>query len=196
MRPLSCYGACRALRWMNTLLNQDAPPSIFGADSLGQLPGRWSVAVTKPTAEFTLCRKLASGLVPGVAYYLPQQHTAYQCRAYRIKPLFPYYVFLKGTMEQIADVRTMSRCILDTLRVVQQERMTRELLALEQTLSAANYVLTTFAEGTQIRVTTGPFMGMEGRILRNDGRKLVALFNVLGGATMEDISPDVLELAA
>lgn len=111
------------------------------------------------------------------------------------EPLFPGYLFLFGEREDgFAAISTKRVCqILD---IDDQEKFEFEIAQIESVLAAgAELELFPFAVvGSLCRVTKGPFLGVEGRIIeRQSMTRLVLHVDILGQGAALEIDADFLE---
>jgi transcription antitermination factor NusG len=174
----------------------DNPPVLWpGIDHIADAPGPWWVGHTKARFEKAFAADL---LARRVAYFLPMLERVRVSggrRRHGMAPLFPSYVFFSGDAE--ARYRAMATGRLcQVLRVADQARLVSELTALHQAL-AGRAPLDPYphaAVGRRCRVTAGPFRGLEGLVIRHDGRtRIVLQVAMLGRGAAMEIHPDMLE---
>ena len=156
---------------------------------------RWQVLHTRSRQEKAVAELLeASGveiflpLIRKVRYYGHRQRVAEL-------PLFPSYVFVWGTHEAIFPAIASKRAV-GAIRANDQERLDRELLHLKLALDGqADLDPYPFLEqGRAVRVTAGPFQGIEGLVEeRRSADRLVLQIHTLGRATALEIDPSLLE---
>ena len=156
---------------------------------------RWHVLHTKSRQEKAVARTLEAR---GIEYYVPiVTRIAYRHgRRLRIEqPLFAGYVFLRGTLEDTYQAVSTKR-IANVLAVDDQERFEREMAEIREAidrgadLSPASYL----DIGQRVRVTEGPFRGLEGLVDgRRSSNRLVLQVDALGRATSFEIDGDLLE---
>jgi len=172
------------------------PPVIWPAvDSLASLGDRWMVAHTKARCEKALAWDLLHGEVP---YFLPmieRIRISGGRKRHVLLPLFPSYVFICGDDDaRYAALATDRVCKM--IPVVDTQQFLKELLAIEQaTRNRANldpYPL--LPVGQQCRIKAGPFIGLEGTVVRRNGTaRFVLHVDFIGmGAAME-VDADLLE---
>ena len=178
----------------------DNPPVLSpGVRCVAEVRGRWWVAHTKARCEKAFAGDL---LAAGVAYFLPmaERVTVSGGRKRRgMVPLFPSYVFFCGEGDHETRYRAMATGRLcQVLHVADQARLVGELSALERALAAGvplNPSPFTVA-GRRCRVTAGPLRGLEGAVLRCDGRTRIVLeVGMLGRGVAVEIDADLLEPA-
>jgi transcription antitermination factor NusG len=102
-------------------------------------------------------------------------------------PLFPGYVFLRGSEEQ-RHVAMKSNCVFRALRIVGVAQLMHDLRQIHR-LIATGAPLTREARlqpGARVRVRTGPFEGLEGVVVKRRGREqlLVAVTFLQQGASV------------
>ena len=177
----------------------DNPPVLSpGVNCLADCRGRWWVAHTKARCEKAFAADL---LANRVAYFLPmtERVTVSGGRRRRgMMPLFPSYVFFCDDGDD-ARYRAMSTGRLcQVLNVADQGRLVTELSTVEQAL-AAGAPLNPHpfaAAGRWCRVTAGPFRGVEGTVVRCEGRtRIVMEVGMLGRGVAMEIEADLLEPA-
>lgn len=165
-------------------------PSLFG-----KINTFWHVLHTRSRQEKAIAKAL---LAVGIEYYLPLTNRgSYRGRRKCIvsEPIFPSYLFMRGTVEDTYFAIATKR-VANVIRVNDQKQFVSELqqiqCALENKaeLSPCNYI----EIGKCARVTSGPFIGLEG-IVENHARpdRLVLQVAALGQATSLEIDADLLE---
>jgi transcription antitermination factor NusG len=157
--------------------------------------GDWHVLHTKSRQEKILCEDLATLSIP---YYLPLVRAVRyygKRKAVVEEPLFPGYVFLRGTIDQ-AYQADRTRRVAHIIKVSDQQQIEWELrnlsLALTNTSSLSAYPF--LKEGVRVEVRSGPFRGLQGVI---DGRskndRLILQVNTLGRGVSLEIDGALLE---
>ncbi len=157
---------------------------------------RWFVLQTRARQEKAIAQTLAAR---GVAHFLPciERTRRYQHRKRTVQqPLFPGYVFLHGTVEDTwlaIETKRLARVI----DVPDQQQITEELAHLRAALNggAALEPCDQLTAGRRVRVTSGPFAGVEGVIeshCRAD--RLILQIHALQRATALEIDADLLEI--
>ena len=155
----------------------------------------WHVLYVKPRSE----KKVAAHCARHeVAHYLPlrSETKIYQRRRVTVdKPVFQGYVFAAYAPAQKADLMR-SHAVLTILDVEDQPRFLREL---EQVRLALDVDPTLGVErvlkpGRRVRITTGPFMGLEGtvRTVRGTTRVMLAV-EMIGQAIVVNAETALLE---
>lgn len=159
------------------------PAELLEQPDLGGETGRsWWVAHTYPRQEKSLVRRLHAH---STWHYLPQTENKFRSPNGRSRtsyvPLFPGYVFLYGS-DQERGQALETGCVVRILDVEDGRKLTADLRQIKRLLDSG-CPLTTEAElspGELVRVTTGPFQGFEGRLLkRQAGDRLLVLVNYL-----------------
>lgn len=144
------------------------PPHLF--DSPVDRPeqtGQWWVLHTRPNHEKRLAREL---LRAGTSFFLPLHERRWRNRYQPLRaflPLFPRYIFLKGTNEErFAALRT--RSVISCLFVEDQEELYSDLSRLHRLIESGEPLTREprLRPGTWVEVTQGPLAGMKGKILR------------------------------
>jgi len=150
-------------------------PESLLAGLPSETPGRqWWVLYTMARQEKAVARDLLGYQVP---FYLPIVRKTSVCRDRKVTshvPLFPGYVFLCGSDDDRVQALTTNR-ISRVLTVHDPERLERDLRQISQ-LIAAKMPLTVegrLVPGERVRVRYGPFEGLEGVVLRRQGRTLL-----------------------
>lgn len=156
---------------------------------------RWYVLYTKSRQEKALADTLESA---AIEYFLPlyKRVTFYgHRRRVVLAPLFPSYLFLRGTPESkylAIDTKRVAR-VLD---VRDQDRFEHELAQIHMALAGeAKLDPYPFLErGRRVRVKSGPFLGIEGLVderLRED--RLILIVQMIGHGTSLEIDASLLE---
>ena len=127
----------------------------------------WQVLFLKPRTEKKVADVCQAYHLPS---YLPLQTTTktYQRRkVIATKPLFPGYLFVAATPEQ-KDVLQRTNHVIRFLVPHRPIRMLRDLVQVRRALRAdpALRPVSALTKGRRVRITTGPFQGMEGTVTR------------------------------
>jgi len=132
---------------------------------------RWFVAHTRPRAEKRMaeyCRR------SGLNCYLPLREAVHtygrRKRSFRL-PLFPGYVFFTADDGGAASVR-QNRYAAGVLQVTDQRVLVEQLRQIRQALESGDAVevMPYLHQGRRVRVTGGPFRGLEGLVSRVRGK--------------------------
>ena len=166
------------------------PADLLDQAELGEEPQRgWWVVHVRPRQEKALARQLTAD---GVWHYLPQYESQYKSPGGRKRksylPLFPGYVFVYGDDDARLNA-LKSRQAVQILAVEDHRQLTFDLRQICR-LTHSNQPLTPKEQlppGTEVRITSGPFEGFVGRILRRrTGDQLLVVVNYLQrGVTVE-----------
>ena len=167
-------------------LKIEFPPSDFG---------KWHVLHTKSRQEKVVAADLAA---MGIAYYLPLVRAIryYGKRKAKVSmPLFPGYVFLRGTLEQVYAADRTKR-VANIIAVNAQDQLDWELRNLHLALSK-DAELTPFPflkKGVRVEVRSGPFRGLQGVIEgRAADNRLILQVDMLGRAVSLEIDGALLD---
>jgi transcription antitermination factor NusG len=158
----------------------------------------WTVLQVKSRQEKALADDLWRR---GIDYYLPlvRQQKIYGGRKFQMElPLFPGYVFLFGTTDDIYTA-DRTRRVSKIIEVHQQKRLAEELsnlrLALENSSSLTAYPF--LKTGVQVEVCSGPFRGLRGLVEHwSRADRLILQIETLGRAVSLEIGPAELEAVA
>lgn len=156
---------------------------------------RWRVLHTRSRQE----KAVASALeADGVEHFLPLvRRTRRYARSKRTveAPLFPGYVFLRGTREDAFRVIASGR-VANLIEASDQLRLDRELGHLRRALAVDGGLdpYPFLCAGRPVRVRSGPFKGVEGLVERYDpGSRLILQIHTLGRAASLEIDPALLD---
>jgi transcriptional antiterminator RfaH len=139
---------------------------------------RWWVLHTRPRAEKALARQILTRAIP---FFLPLHQRQWRNRGRLFSsylPLFPGYLFVHGS----ADAPQTALQTNQVARVIPVPDQTRFFADLQRVYQLMQSGLPLTPEerlepGTLVEITSGPFAGMEGTILRR-GTKLRFLVEV------------------
>lgn len=157
--------------------------------------GDWHLLHTKSRQEKVVAADLAA---MGIAYYLPlvRQVRYYGRRKAKVAlPLFPGYVFLRGSLDHVYAADRTKR-VANIIAVNAQEQLDWELRNLHLALSkdAALMPFPFLKKGVRVEVRSGPFRGLQGVI---EGRaaenRLVLQVDMLGRAVSLEIDGALLD---
>jgi transcription termination/antitermination protein NusG len=157
--------------------------------------GDWHVLHTKSRQEKILCEDLAALSIP---HYLPLVRSVRyygKRKAVVEEPLFPGYVFLRGTLDQ-AYLADRTRRVAHIIKVSDQQQIEWELrnLSLALTNTAALSAYPFLKEGVRVEVRSGPFRGLQGVIDgRSKNNRLILQVNTLGRGVSLEIDGALLE---
>jgi len=181
---------------MSSLLVESvANDGLAFPDSIWSCEGEWFVLQTKSRQEKILVDEITR---LGIMGYLPlmREPRNYGGRKATVNiPLFPGYVFLRGTIEQ-AFTSDRTRRVARIIRVSEQDRLDAELRNIAMAI-ASNAPLRTYSaltKGTRVEVQSGPFRGIQGIVERHAGAtRLVLEVNALGCAVSLEVDGAILE---
>jgi transcription antitermination factor NusG len=150
----------------------------------------WYVAYTLPRHEKAIAQRLTLEQIP---CYVPLYSETRTCRQRRVNlelPLLPCYVFVRMLLE--AKSRLLSAPGVIRLLTASGAAVVfpdEEMDALQSSLkrwSAQPYPFP--GSGKRIRLKSGPFAGLEGTILRRNGkRKLIVTLDLINSSMSLDI---------
>jgi transcription antitermination factor NusG len=149
----------------------------------------WWAMYTLARREKELARRLRALEIP---HYCPLIRKRFRSPSGRVResfvPLFPGYVFLCGDQQQRYQALT-TNCISRCLEVPDGTQLCRELAQIHQLIESCALVTpeARLEPGRQVRVKSGPMMGMEGTVIRRQGKEwFVIAINFLqrGAAVM------------
>jgi hypothetical protein len=176
----------------------DNPPIMHPAcGSIREFAGRWWVAHTKARFEKAFAWDLYR---QGIAYFLPMVKKSVMSGGRRrdsLAPLFPSYAFFCGDDTARYQALVTDR-LCQVIVVPEQEKLIRELCNVERVLSSGVAMdLYPFAvKGKRCRVTTGPFAGVEGTVVRrDDSTRIVLEISILAQGASLEVNPSILEPA-
>jgi transcription antitermination factor NusG len=157
--------------------------------------GDWFVLHTRSRQEKAVAADLMAMRIP---HFLPliQQVRYYGKRKFKVDaPLFPGYVFLRGSREQAFEVDRHKR-IANIITVPNQGRIDWELrnirLALENQAPLDPYPY--LKKGVRVEVRSGPFRGLQGVIEdRTRDDRLILTVDMLGRAVSVELDGAILE---
>ena len=175
------------------LEGESIPESVLAADS----PGLWYVAHTRSRNEKILAKELSR---LGVYHYLPLTRRVTRSPQTRrlsrsIVPVFPGYVFFKGTEEQRYRALRTNR-IASVLDVPNQAELVAELLHVQTLLTTTNdfAVADRLCVGDWGRIIAGPLTGIEGLITsRSNVLRLSMNVTILGQSVSVEVDSDNVE---
>ena len=152
---------------------------------------RWCVLHVKPRTEKKMTAYLAHDRI---WHYLPLLTKVRRVQRRKVRtevPLFPGYVFARLCAEtRLAMLR--KNLIVRIIPVPRQRELIHQLRQLAHAGRAGHEVrkVPLFKVGDLVRVTQGPFYGVEGYIRRDEGGASIVLnVEILGQAVAVSISP-------
>ena len=162
--------------------------------SVEQAP-TWFVLHTKSRQEKAVAADLESLRVP---HFLPlvKQARHYGRRKIHVAlPLFPGYLFVRGTKQQVY-LADRTKRLVSIIPVSDQEQLNWELknlnLALSNNASLDPYP--SLKAGTRVEVRSGPFRGLQGLIeTHGQGDRLILQVQMLGRGMSLEIEASLLD---
>lgn len=168
------------------------PAGIAAADALR----RWRVLHVKSRQEKAVTEILGEA---GVSSFLPiMRKVRYYGHRKRVVelPLFPSYVFMRGTLEESYFAVSTKR-VARVIQVADQDRIEREIEQIRCAVHAGGGLeMSSFLEkGTRVRVTGGPFRGIEGVVEAPTGGwdRINLQIQTLGRAASLEVDASLLE---
>ena len=155
----------------------------------------WCVLHVKPRTEKKLAERLRRCRV---WHYLPLWTKVRRVQRRKVRtelPLFPGYVFARLNPETRLEA-LKSNMVVRVIPVPRQRELIHQLRQVAHAGRAGREVRTAavFKSGDRVRVTHGPFYGVEGYIRRDEGGASVILnVDILGQAVAVAISPSDCE---
>jgi transcription antitermination factor NusG len=145
-----------------------------------QLDPQWHVLHTRSRQDKILARELCA---EGTTCYLPLVMRAKMYSGYMASvevPLFPGYVFLRGTLDEVERAQRTGR-VASIVRVRNHKRFVWELRNLYMALSVNNDPDPYPAPktGMRVEVTSGPLMGVQGLIEDDFRDRLILLLKIV-----------------
>jgi transcription antitermination factor NusG len=179
-------------------------PDIYPAELFLDLAGesapvgQWWAMYTMARREKELMRRLRAMEIP---FYAPLVHKRTRSPGGRVResyvPLFPSYVFVRGTQPQRVQALT-TNCVARTIDVADPARLADDLRQIQRLieLDAPLTIEARIQPGRRVRVRSGPMTGLEGTVLKRRGRDwlLVAVEFLQQGASvlLEDFQVEPL----
>jgi transcription antitermination factor NusG len=151
--------------------------------------GDWFVLRTRSRQEKILAADLRSNRI---AYFLPMLRTERMYANYRVTvelPLFPGYLFLRGSLDD-AYWADRTRRVAQIIQVTNQSKLDAELASLAQALSV-NAKLDPYPylkRGVRVVVKSGPLRGLHGLIEdRTRRHRIILQIEALGQAVSLEV---------
>lgn len=168
----------------------ERPRELFG-----DATGDWFVLHCKSRQEKALADDLSAMRVP---HYLPVlRQVRYHGRRKAVveAPLFPGYLFLRGTLDQ-AYVADRTRRVANIIKVPNQQQIDWELgnlwLALAKEAPVVEFPY--LQKGIKVEVRSGPFRGLQGIVQDRLSRQRIMLqIDMLGRGVSLEIDGALLE---
>jgi transcriptional antiterminator NusG len=176
----------------------DAAPGGYSCGNADGYPGGslslWYVLHTRSRQEKALADDL-QGM--GVSYFLPLVSSVryYGRRKATVEtPLFPGYVFLRGTLEEVYEA-DRTRRVANIIKVADQKVIARELSGIRDVLGEDGKLdpHPYLQRGVWVEVRSGPFKGVVGVVEDRKVNRLILQIQVLGQASSLEIDGALLE---
>lgn len=160
---------------------------------------RWYAVMTKPRLEETAVEHLER---QSFHVWLPRLERDVRLRGRwrtRIEPLFPRYLFLRGSpgVDDFSTVRS-TRGVSDFVRfgvdpAIVPDQVIEYLQATADPDTGIHHLgksVSRFKAGDRVQVLEGPFSGLEGVLLQEKGEdRVIVLLSVMGGQRNVEMSP-------
>jgi len=172
---------------------RNAAPNIAGEWAGND--GSWHVLHVRPRCEKKMAAYCANARLQ---CYLPLrlERKKYQRRQVEVqKPLFPCYVFARFRPEQRVFILQSGRIarileVKDQVKFVSEIEQIRKAIETDPGLHACPAITT----GMMVRITEGPFAGLEGIVIKYKGCARVILnVDMIGQGVAIEVDEDVLE---
>lgn len=170
----------------------------FQPDSLFELPAErypWWVVHVRSRQEKALARECRQR---GVPFYLPlREHRSRRGTRRRTSflPLFPGYVFVRGSLEEERlEVLKTNLCV-NVLAVLAQEELAYDLAQVRRLQESGRPILPhpEMTLGSVVRIAEGPFEGMTGRVTATKGKgRFVVSVRFIHRAVSVELDRDAL----
>ncbi len=156
----------------------------------------WCVIHVKPRCEKKIAKCCS---VLGIEYFLPlrSETKIYQRRKVTAeKPIFPGYVFASFDRQQRLSLLKTNQIVRfletdDEARLVHELEQVRKALSVDPSLGSD----AALKAGTAVRITGGPFMGVEGWVQEMRSHSKVCLsVDMIGQAVVVEVARDYLDL--
>ncbi len=149
------------------------PAELFTSPAIQAAGTDWWAAYTLSRREKELLRRLR---VLNIPHYCPTVTKKWRSPAGRVRtsqiPLFPGYVFMQADADQRQSA-IKTNCISRTLPVSNSQELLADLGQIWQ-LIESEVALTQESRiqpGQSVRVISGPLQGVEGTVIRREGRE-------------------------
>jgi len=156
----------------------------------------WKVLFVKPRTEKKITEYCAIYSIP---YYLPLREQSYRVQRRMVTsdiPVFPGYVFVKlDPMRRLEMLKT--NLVSKILEPENTRKMLKDLVMVRRALQINPTLQTTapLAEGRMVRIVSGAFMGIEGRVTRlTKQTKVILNIELIGQAIAVEVDRLDLEI--
>jgi transcription antitermination factor NusG len=145
----------------------------------------WKVLFVKPRTEKKVSEYCA---LYGIPFYLPMREKTRKVQRRKVTvrlPVFPGYVFARFGMGQQRMQLLQTNLLVRVLQPENPRRMLRDLVMVRRALRVDPALEPTkpLTRGRLVRIVSGPFLGVEGRVTRLVGTlKVVLNVDLIGQA--------------
>ena len=135
----------------------------------------------------------------GIDFYLPMRENTRVVQRRKISvvmPLFSGYVFVRLLPAQKLPLQ-QTNLLVRILEPSNPRKLLRDLVMVRRALRANPALTTTtpLTEGRLVRIISGPFLGIEGRVARITAKmKVVLNIDMIGQATAVEIESSIVEV--
>ena len=156
----------------------------------------WHILYLRPRCEK---KTVAHCRLVGLSSYLPlrKEIKIYQRRKVLVeKPVFPGYVFISFKEGQLLPL-LQSNNILRVIPPIDERVLLRELVQVRKALSVDPTLVgcAALTRGRRVRITAGPFMGIEGLVWSCKKNAKVRLnIDMIGQAVAVEVDKDFIEI--
>ena len=156
----------------------------------------WKVLFVKPRTEKKVTEYCALYKIP---FYLPLRATTRVVQRRKVTfflPVFPGYVFANFPVEQRLQLQ-QTNLLVRILEPAEPRRMLRDLIMVRRALKVDPELKPAkpLSQGRLVRITGGPFQGVEGRVARMAGTMSVVLnIDMIGQAVAVTAKTDQIEI--
>lgn len=156
----------------------------------------WIVLFVKPRTEKKVTEYCK---LYGIPSYLPLREKTRVMQRRKVTfmiPVFPGYVFAKVTPDLRLEL-LKTNLLVRTLEPLQPRRMLRDLIMVRRALRVNPTLQTAkpLAKGRLVRIISGPFMGIEGRVSRvSEKMQVILSIDLIGQAVSASVQTDQIEL--
>jgi transcription antitermination factor NusG len=156
----------------------------------------WKVLFVKPRTEKKVTEYCA---LYGIPFYLPLREKTRVVQRRKVSatlPVFPGYVFARFAAAQRLQI-LQTNLLVRVLEPTDPRRMLRDLIMVRRALRAdpALKPVRPLAKGRLVRIMSGPFMGVEGRVARMAGTlKVVLNVDLIGQAVSVTAETEQVEV--
>jgi transcription termination/antitermination protein NusG len=174
---------------------QESTTVMMHPDVFDGCTGPWFILHTMSRQEKALAQAMEAMDVP---FFLPlRRQVRYhgRQRADVLTPLFPNYIFVRGTPYQVYQADRTKR-VANIIQVFDQQRLDSEVRCVHLAISHTGEldIHPFLRKGVRVEVKSGPLQGVRGLIEdRTRDNRLVLQIEMLGQATSIEIDGSLLE---